>query len=136
MADLNLRKLSAPLEALRPEVNAAYKKLETNWKEIADQLAKLPIPSKATFTIWHDGPDSVALEWRKWKGSKRVCITSYGYEHADGDMHETEDVTPFEEWSAEQRLDMLEHVPGLFEAAFVQTKQFIERINANMGGRE
>ena len=44
MVDFDLRELSAPLEALRPEVNAAYKRLDSRWDEIAAQLKKTANP--------------------------------------------------------------------------------------------
>lgn len=126
MADLDLRKLSAPLEALRPEVDAAYRRLDAKWKAITEQLSRLPIPCDVGLTISDDPQDPeiyCRLEWRKWKGSKRICIVSYSGS-PDGEGN----VTPFEEWSAEERIDMLRCVPRLFESAIGQTKAFIARI--------
>ena len=129
MVDLDLKALSAPLEALRHEVDAAYKYLDERWEEVTEQLKKLPIPCAVSYT-WdsddYDPEQFMTLDWRKWKGSKRVCIVSHTYDR----YHDVagEEVTPYDEWSAEQRAAMLKHVPGLFESAVKQTKAFVERI--------
>ena len=131
MVDFDLRELSAPLEALRPEVAAAYKRLDAKWDEIAAQIGKLPIPCTVGYTFSRSPrfPDqSDRLEWRKWRGKRRFCITSSSWDDdpQDGPV-ECEDVTPYEEWSAEQRVQMLPHVPSLFENAVEQVKNFIDR---------
>ena len=137
MVDLNLRKLSAPIEALRSDVDAAYKRLDSQWKAIAKQLSKLPIPCTVGHTFDQNayGPECTALEWRKWKGSKRICIVSYFVENTPDGPEDTWQVTPYEEWSGEQRLAMLRHVPALFEAAEKQTKKFVSQIS-ELGGAE
>lgn len=131
MVDFDLRKLSAPLEELRPEVMAAYKRLDSKWNAIAAQLAKLPIPCMLGYSFQnnpHGRPEYTQLEWRKWRGKKRFCITFYGMEmDSSGDYTEIEEVTPYEEWSAEQRIEMLQHVPGLFNTAVNQVKGFIDK---------
>ena len=123
MANLNLKALSAPIEALRPEVDAAYKRLDAKWKAVTDHLGKLPIPTKIGCRIDEsdDGNWELCFEWRKWKGARRLCIVSY---HLPTD--ET-DVTPYEEWSGEQRVEILKHVPALFAAAEKGIKEFIEQ---------
>jgi hypothetical protein len=126
MVKLNLRKLSAPIEALRPEVDTAYKRLDEQWDAVISQLKKLAIPCVVGYTYWHDYPVEWArLEFRKWKGAKRLCITSYTGHPQGGD--ETCEVIPFEEWSGEQRVQMLQHVPDLFENAVKEIRQFIEK---------
>ena len=130
MANLDLRKLSASLEALRPEVDAAYKRLDAKWKAVTDQLRSLPIPCNVQYTFDEDdySPENyLALEWRKWNGSKRICIVSYYMESGPEGPEEASSTTPYEEWSGEQRVEMLQHIPKLFEAAVAQTKSFIER---------
>ncbi len=126
MSDFDLRELSAPIEALRPDVKAAYIRLDSRWEEIANHLKKLAIPCVIGYAFWEspDGsPDCEQLEWRKWRGSKRFCITSYIF-HGAG---EEENIKPYEEWSAEQRLNMLHYIPYLFKNAEVQIKQFVKK---------
>jgi hypothetical protein len=131
MVNLDLRKLSAPIEALRPELSAAYKRLDSKWNEIAECLKALKIPSTVSYTFSTDeyGLDSYRLVWRKWSGTRRICIEAHqcGFPpDPEADCEVT--VTPYEEWSGEQRIDMLDHVPGLFEAAAKVTEEFIARI--------
>ena len=40
MVDIDLGKLSAPLEELRTDVDAAYKRLDSQWDSVAKQLSK------------------------------------------------------------------------------------------------
>ncbi len=130
MVNFDLRELSAPLEALRPDVDAAYKRLDDKWNALADQLRKLPIPCNVEYTFDEDPchPDNcLRLEWRKWRGKKRICIVSCYTEVTPNGYEEAETVTPYDEWSGEQRVNMLQHVPKLFEAAVEQTKTFIAR---------
>lgn len=139
MADLDLRTLSAPLEALRSKVDAAYRLLDEKWKAIAAQLSELPIPCSVSYTYSeceYDPTQYHTLEWRKLKGGKRICsvynCTDMG---RDGKPEEIENVTPFEEWSAEHKLEMLKHVPGLFNAAVKQTEAFVNKIHGKGGGK-
>ena len=131
MVNFDLRELSAPLEALRPEVDAAYELLEAKWNAVADQLRKLPIPCDVGYTFEeasYNQPDSYCrLEWRKWKGKKRICIVSCYLEYTPEGPEEAATVTPYDEWGGEQRVAMLRHVPKLFEAAVKQTKAFIAK---------
>lgn len=130
MVNLDLRKLSAPLEELRPDVDAAYKRLDEKWDAIRKQLDKLPIPCTVSYAFaqsQHCPDDCVCLEFRKWKGYKRLCITSYWSGSGPDGWEEGEDVTPFEEWSGEQRVQMLLHVPDLFQNAVKQVKAFIDK---------
>lgn len=139
MADLDLRKLSAPVEALRPKMDAAYKLLDEQWKAIAAQLSELPIPCPVTYFYWHDedDPSSYAgIAWKKINGSRRICsITDNEETDRNGEPFCSEAVTPYEEWSAEFRLEMLKHVPGLFKAAAKQTEEFIDRIHGKGGAK-
>jgi hypothetical protein len=131
MAKLDLRALSAPLEALRPDVKAAYERLDAKWDEIAKLLRKLPIPSDVSYVFDMDPecpPDCEALEFRKHKGERRICVASYSYFASSNGEGRTCRVTPFEEWSGEQRIAMLEHVPKLFEEAESAVKAFLARI--------
>jgi len=129
MPSLDLRKLSAPLAALGPEVDAAYKRLDDQWDAITKQLRKLPIPCTISHKISHDGSghEWISLEFRKWKGAKRLCVTYHSEGNGPNGWDESEEVTPFEEWSGEQRVDMLRHVPGLFKSAVKQVQHFIDR---------
>lgn len=132
MADFDLRALSAPIEALRRDVKAAYARLDERWDEIADEMKKLAIPCTVGYTFDANpySDEYRRLEWRKLQGKKRFCITNYEPATNDqGDFYETQDVKPYEEWSAEQRLIMLSHIPELFETAPKQIKQFIDKAN-------
>ena len=138
MADLDLRTLSAPLEALRSKVDAAYKLLDEQWKAIAAQLSELPIPCSVSYTYWEDEHNPMrysTLDWRKMKGGKRLCTVYHYLEQGYEGDEEAEDVTSYEEWSAELRLEMLKHVPGLFDAAVKQTEAFVKRIHGNGGSK-
>lgn len=130
MVEFDLGELSAPLESLRPDVKAAYKRLDDKWQAITDKLKKLPIPCDISYTISESDTcpeDRFCIEFKKWKGSKRICIVYYTFAQDERGYDVESDTTPYEEWSGEQRVNMLEHVPGLFEAAVKQTKDFIER---------
>jgi len=129
MVDFDLRDLSAPIEELRSDVNAAYKCLDAKWDAVTKALSKLPIPCDVGYTFEISSFDpleysrqSSRIEWRKWNGKKRICIVK-SYE----DDEELTAVIPYEEWSAEQRINILEHVPKLFKAAAEQTKAFIAK---------
>jgi len=140
MADLDLRKLSAPLEAMRENVRSAYKLLDTQWKAIAAQLSELPIPCDVAHTYSvcdHDPSQYQTLEWRKMKGGKRICSVYHrlDFNSNNGEEEEFEDVTPFEEWSAETKLELLEHVPGLFEAAAKKTAAFVNKVHGKGGSK-
>ena len=131
MVDLDLRKLSAPVEALRPALIKAYQRLDAKWDEITNCLKALPIPCTISYVYESSDmfpEDCNCIEWKKWSGKKRVCIVMYRHDpsanpHSDYDCT----TTPYEEWSGQQRSDMLAHVPRLFEAAQKQTKEFIEK---------
>jgi hypothetical protein len=127
MSDLDLGALSAPIEALRDEVKAAYARLDAKWEAIAEQLRKLPIPGTVSATIWGDDSryEFYCLDFRKHKGKKRICTAMYSFNSQTGD--EEIDVTPYEEWSGEQRVELLTHVPKLFAEAEKKTKEFIEK---------
>ena len=128
MAELDLRALSARLEALQPDVKAAYARLDAKWVEITQVLRNLSIPGKIAFTYSCDenSEDHCAIEFVKWNGERRLCDVYYGYDtHIGGFRSET---TPFEEWSAETRVDLLEHVPALFKVAENEARKFIKRI--------
>lgn len=129
MVDIDLRKLSAPIEALRPALQKAYERLDAKWGEIIECLHNLPIPCSVSYTYKQSAignSDFDCLVWKKWNGKKRLCIehNSFTPEHPDYDWKST--ITPYEEWSGEQRIAMLQHVPGLFTAAEEATKRFIE----------
>ncbi len=131
MVELDLRKLSGPVEALRPALTEAYKRLDVQWAEVEKCLKTLPIPCSISYTYDVDemGPENFScLVWQKWNGKKRICIevnifAPNSNPYSDYDIT----TTPYDEWSGQQRIDMLEHVPGLFEAAEKQTKEFIEK---------
>lgn len=110
----------------------AYKRLESQWKELNTVLTSLTIPCtiSAMFTDLSDprdpnGMDHIALEWRKHKGAKRICLTTYRYDGRQMDVEEI--VTPIEEWSNDQKLNALRVVPKLFENVPKQIERYIER---------
>ncbi|MBD3676302.1 MAG: hypothetical protein HUJ26_22555 [Planctomycetaceae bacterium] len=127
MVDHDLTALSAPIEELRADVQAAYERLDNEWEAVANTLKKLPIPCDVACCIGEHptGFPLYELSWRKWKGKKRVCyVVTFlrdGYEGPE----EEEDVTPYDEWSGPQKLKYLSFVPKLFDAAREQTQQFI-----------
>jgi hypothetical protein len=130
MVKLDLRKLSAPIEALRSDVDAAYKRLDAKWEEIADHLRALPIPCTIGYTFSQSpyGQEYCRLEWRKFNGKRRICIVLYSMDSdGNGGIDESETTTPYEEWSGEQRVEMLEHVPNLFDAAAKQVQEFVKK---------
>ena len=131
MVNLDLRKLSAPIEALRPQLDEAYDRLDLKWAEIVNCLKSLPIPTSVSYTYSEDpGMHYESLCWQKWNGKFRICHKSHLYHGGQNPHHESDfDVTttPYEEWSGQRRIDMLEHVPGLFETAAKKTKEFIQK---------
>ena len=131
MVKLDLRKLSAPVEALRPQLDDAYKRLDSKWAEIVACLKSLPIPTSISYTYLSDeGMDYQCLCWKKWNGKNRICHEAHLFHGGQNPLHDSDfDVTttPYEEWSGQRRIDMLNHVPGLFEAAADQTKEFIQK---------
>ena len=80
----------------------------------------------------------INLEWRKWRGKYRFCYTHHDYEFDEylNDHEATEDVTPYDEWSAERRVEMLEFVPALFENAVKQIEKFIAKTKIDGGNNE
>lgn len=130
MVDYDLRKLSAPIESLRGELTEAYNRLDARWSEITKCLAGLPIP--CTVSYKYDecdfAPDNFScLTWKKWNGKKRICIEVYYYNPNNPASEHEVQTTPYEEWSGEERIRMLAHVPELFKAAEEQTKAFISK---------
>ena len=123
--------MSAPIEALRPELEAAYKRLDAKWKAVSDHLQKLLIPCDISYaySVNEDDPSQYySIDWRKWNGSRRICDVYHSEEMSNEGPVEVEKVTPYEEWGAEHRIDMLQYVPKLFEATADQTKKFIKLI--------
>lgn len=136
MVKLDLRALSAPLENLRPEVASAYKRLDAQWEAITATLKKLPIPCDIGCVLYEAPEDHGCysqLEWRKCQGKKKVCIVWHSRGNGPYGYEETEEVTPYEEWSGGQRIEMLQHVPNLFVAAAKQTKEFIAKTRNQEG---
>lgn len=130
MVELNLRELSAPIEALRPEVSEAYKRLDAKWAQIAECLNELPIPCPISYTYdecdW-DPENFACLSWKKWNGKRRVCKEVHFFDPNRPHSNYEITTTPYDEWSGEQRAELLKHVPGLFKAAEAQIKKFIEQ---------
>jgi hypothetical protein len=129
MADFDLRALSAPLEALRADVTAAYQRLDAKWQDVLQQLCSLPIPCTVSLVLSEElgcPLISECLEFRKHRGKKRICLTNYGFQDTPYGPEEIEKVVPYDEWSGEQRIKMLERVPDLFAAAVKRTEKFIE----------
>ncbi|WP_299470220.1 hypothetical protein [uncultured Gimesia sp.] len=130
MVKLDLRKLSAPVEALRSDLSEAYKRLDAQWDEIEACLKALPIPCSVSYTYDHNEwrpEDFSCLTWKKWNGKKRICIEVHIFEPDNQYSDYSVTTTPYDEWSGEQRIEMLNHVTGLFEAAEKQTKLFIDK---------
>lgn len=128
MADLD--SLYAQIQKLRPDVETAYKRLETRWQNTYDAFNKLPIPCKISTCVHVEEGSSydveTHLEWRKYKGTRRFCITHYWYEVAI--QEDRENIIPFEEWSTEQKIDFLNHLPSLLKNAESQIKKFLSKI--------
>jgi hypothetical protein len=126
MADIDLQALAAPIESLKNDLLRAYSELDQKWEAVANTLRSLVIPGDVAFMYWdsHDGSEQHAcLEWRKWKGSRKLCVVHYtSYCDDDGN------VVPYEEWSGYQRLHLLQYVPKLFQRAEEATKQFIAKV--------
>ncbi len=130
MVDLDLRKLSAPVEALRSELSEAYQRLDAKWNEISECLKALPIPCPVSHIFASDDyrPENFeCLVWKKWNGKRRICVESHVFNPNNPYTDYEVTTTPYEEWSGEQRVYLPDHVPGLFEAAEKQTKEFIEK---------
>lgn len=131
MVKIDLRALSAPIEALRPSLSDAYKRLDDNWEEIAETLKKLPIPTDVSYCYHVDErcpEDALFLVWKKWNGKKRICLEFHRFDPNYDPYTDYEVITtPYEEWSGPQRIEMLEHVPGLFAAAEKATQEFINK---------
>ncbi len=130
MAKIDIETLIAPIEKLRPALSDAYKRLDVKWEEISEALRSLPLPCDVSFSLnTSDGdPEGTSLVWKKWNGKKRICLEFTSYQpgvHFDSDF--VVDTKPYEEWSAQQRVEMLEHVPGLFQAAAQATQDFIDK---------
>lgn len=127
MTELDLEALSAPVESMRSEVAAAYDQLNKQWDEVATALKKLSLPLDVACMYWHDSiygtERNACLEWRRWKGTRRLCVVEYSELSELAEI----DVTPYEEWSGEQRLTLLQHVPELFERAAEITRDFVDR---------
>lgn len=131
MVDIDLRKLSAPIEALRPALQKAYERLDAKWGEIIECLHNLPIPCSVSYAFDfgnYDSPEQSCLVWQKWNGKKRLCIQHDVMSPNSKFTEFDRTITPYEEWSGEQRIAMLQHVPGLFAAAEEATKRFIENV--------
>lgn len=131
----DLRKFSAPVEKLIPELQAAFKILDEKWYEIGKTLDKLPVPGGRVTTVIDDdpggGPDHRSLEYRKYNGKKRFCIVFYSFQPEcpyGEDFGET--VTPFEEWGSDDKANLMESVPELFKNAEKRIREFIENVNS------
>ena len=130
MVDHDLRKLSARIEALRPDVDEAYKRIDAKWAKLAAHFKKLPIPCTVGYAFHHCpySEDIKSLDWRKFNGKWRFCITLHFQDvHPNEGPYWDVKVTPFEEWSAENRIEMLRHIPKLFESAEKEIKEFIDK---------
>lgn len=129
MAELDLRALSAPLNQLKDDLKKAYQKLDKQWAQITNCLCESPIPTSVGYHYGTspDDDELYYLQWRKLAGKWRICKTRYALtaDEYGEPTHEEIDVVPIEEWSGSDRLDMLKHVPGLFDEAARTTKQFI-----------
>ena len=128
MVDLDLRALSAPIEFLRPELEEAYGRLNLKWDQVCKCLASLPIPTTVSYEYDRDREDEdfACLTWEKFKTRRTLLKEVYVF---NPDAEEGYDVhtKPFDEWSGQERVEMLDHIPGLFAAAEKATKEFIEK---------
>ncbi|WP_372715960.1 hypothetical protein [Novipirellula sp.] len=134
----DLEALAAPIAAQREEVIEAYKTLEAEWAVISAKLKKLAIPCKISICIDQYNPgddDGLYLEWRRYKGEKQFCLTGFHREFErygdDLNVRDIEDITPYSQWSAEQKLDNLHYVKKLLECAPKQIERFVKRAKAN-----
>ena len=130
MVEENLRALSARIRALEPDVKKAFERLDAKWKAVSDELSELLIPCTISYKICDtdDGDGREYLEWRKWNRKWRICHLS---QHFEFDLEGT--VTPLDEWSAERKYLMLEHLPDFFEAVAAQVQHFIEATKSENG---
>ena len=131
----DLRKISAPVEELIPELQAAFKILDDKWDEIGKALNKLPVPGGRVTTVIDKepggGPDHRSLEYLKHNGKKRFCIVFYSYQPEcpyGEDYGET--VTPYEEWGSDDKANLIELVPELFKDAEKRIREFIKNVNS------
>lgn len=131
----DLRKISAPVEELIPELQAAFKILDDKWDEIGKALNKLPVPGGRVTTVIDEepggGPDHRSLEYLKHNGKKRFCIVFYSYQPEcpyGEDYGET--VTPYEEWGSDDKANLIELVPELFKDAEKRIREFIKNVNS------
>ena len=123
-AHLDLDELSAPIKDMGLDVKSAYQKLDSEGERITASRRGLSIPLPVSHKLNLLSVSNQFLEFRKWKGSKRVCL-SYCDPHDSSAQLET---YPLDEWSAEERLEMLKHVPGLFSEAEKATRKFVESV--------
>ena len=134
MNKIDLGALSARMRELEPEVSAPYKHVDSEWASVIKTLEGLSIPCKVGYSYWHDDMEHAshhcdynALEWRKHNGKKRLCLTEYTAIGPDHEDRYSEVVTPFEEWSMEQKVNFLRSVPTFFEKATQQLEYFLKR---------
>ena len=132
MNKIDLGALSARMRELESEVTAAYKHVDAEWAAVIKTLESLSIPCKVGMTYWdsdeHDQHgDYGAIEWRKHNGKKRLCLTDYTAIGPTQEFCYSEAITPFEEWSMEQKVNFLRNVPNFFEMATKQVEQFLKK---------
>lgn len=109
----SIRESIEKLESLRNDVGAAYDRLTDQWEDVAKTLELLPIPAAVAVDVL----GGQKLCWMKFNGRRRLCLVHDGTTRA------------FEEWSAMERLAMLDHVPELFAAASGVVREFIADVD-------
>lgn len=121
---MDLKRLSAPIEALRPQLTETYQRLNDKWGEIVNCLESLPIPCDVSYpySVTPDSRNYSCLTWKKYKGKRRICVDTYVFTLGKG--YEVNTAT-YDQWSGVLRVQLLEHVPELFAAAEKATKVFI-----------
>ena len=138
----DLKELAAPLERLRPELDAAYESLETEWAAITETLRALPIPQRVVVELpaWGQNVDRT-LEWRKQNGTWRFCLVHTKQPPKknppnNGPAREPKpDVRPIEQWTGQERMNTLQYVPAVFEQAEKQTRAFIRKAKRGAASR-
>ena len=133
----DLEELAAPIENLKSELHDAYQALDDEWEAIDRKVRSLAIPCRVTLPLqpWGNMTER-SLEWRKFKKTWRFCVVvkrppgPHEKKKAKAENREPAefvDVCPLEQWTAQERMNLLQHVPKFFEQATSDTKAFIRR---------
>ena len=121
----DLDELAAPIEELRPRLDEAYQDLNDEWKTISKRLRAISVPCRVSLELPRWQPDAARfLEWRKQGKAWRFCLVTKK-ENAGGE--EVVTVRPLPQWTAQERMNTLQHVPDFFAEAEKRTRWFIRK---------